>query len=103
MRKAANHDDAGADSPGQPRQTTGEANEEFGVLEPASAFLQRETGLVLHAVRNVVPEKINAVHGLLVDAYNLVSRFFEATMISRQPLGLFQYFAWVVLWVAMHT
>ena len=74
MGEAADHHHRRAHRPGEPGQPARQADEELGVLEPARALLQRAVaGLVLGAVRDVVPDKPGAVRRLLVDADDAVA------------------------------
>src|SRR5262249_37144442 len=60
--------------PGEPGEAAREADEELGVTQPAHALGQGPiAGLVLHAVRNMVPDQVVAVHRLLVDADDAIA------------------------------
>ena len=76
--EAADQHHRHAGRPGQPGQPAAEADERLGMPQPARPLGQRPVaGLVLRAVRDVVPHQARAVHRLLVDADHPVAAGLE--------------------------
>src|SRR5262249_55770815 len=72
------HHDGGSHRPSEPRQSAGEPDKEFRVLEPARALSQwAVASFVLGAVGDVVPDEPAAVYRLLVDADHAITRLLE--------------------------
>ena len=68
MTETADHHNRCAGAPGEPGKAARQSDKEIGVLDPASTFGQRPVaGLILGAMRDVVPNDAGAVDALLVD------------------------------------
>src|SRR5262249_27083385 len=69
MREARDQHDRNPRPPGEPGETARETDEELGVLEPTRALRERPVaGLVVRAMRNVIPDQAVSVRRLLIDA-----------------------------------
>src|SRR5262249_19846466 len=78
MCEARDHHDGGSHRPSEPRQSAGEPDKEFRVLEPARALSQwAVASFILGAVGDVVPDEPAAVYRLLVDADHAITRLLE--------------------------
>src|SRR4029077_14932515 len=102
--EAADHHHRRADRPGEPGEAAREADEEIGVAQPVRAFEKRPAaGLVLDAVRDVVPYEAVAVDRLLVDADDSVSRLLQKAGDLVPAERVVQHLLCVVLCTAMQT
>src|SRR5262249_10905731 len=74
MCEATDHDHWNSCGPGEPRQATRQPDKKIGVSEPGRTLLKRPlAGLVLGAVRNVIPDQAGAVSRLLVDTDDAIA------------------------------